>query len=217
VTAPTRCERCSDPLPPRQPGDKKYRRFCSTRCKNGCYKTRTFTCQHCGGSWDAWSKPGQPPRYCSEDCRKRAAVVRAASWQKANPERLVEHKKRSNANYYAANRDEQRARTARYKRENPQRVQAWHATRHAKRRGAEVGESFTLDEIFERDQGWCYLCRSDCSRADATMEHVVPIGPPHFGPHSRANVKLAHRSCNTRKGTKLLSELPWYVSLEGAA
>jgi 5-methylcytosine-specific restriction endonuclease McrA len=126
----------------------------------------------------------------------------------------VKHRATGWANYYAANRDEMRARSARYARENPERVQAWHAKRRAKERAAETDELFTLDEIFERDEGWCYLCHSDCSRADATMEHVIPIGPPHFGTHSRDNVKLAHRSCNTRKGTKLLSELPWYRPLE---
>lgn len=209
-TEPRLCEneKCRKPFVPRAGG--KPQRFCSKRCGAGCYTTRTYTCQVCETSWEAESKPGRPPRYCSEECRKRGFVERATAWQKANPGRTKELKAATWARYYQANREELLEKSARYWRANPEIIAAQHAARYARTRGASHAEKFTLDEIFERDGGVCYLCHEDCPRNQATMDHIVPVSPPHNGPHTRANVKLAHRSCNTRKHTKLLSELPWY-------
>lgn len=92
------------------------------------------------------------------------------------------------------------------KRRNVEKV----TRRLAVTRGALHAEKFTLDEIYERDHGICYLCHKPCPRSEATIDHVVPVSPPHNGPHTRANVKLADRSCNSRKRDRLLSELSWY-------
>jgi len=196
VEAPTHCERCNDPLPARKPGDRKFRRFCSKRCASGCHKERTFTCQHCGQTWEAWSRQGQPPRYCSEACRRRAAKLRTDAWKLANPERATVNRATAWSNWAKA---------------NPDKVRAKNAAKYARDRGSLEAEHFTLDEIHERDQGWCYLCQQDCPRAEASMDHVIPTCAPHHGPHTRANVKLAHLGCNSRKGRRLLSELSWYT------
>lgn len=213
---PHACERCGTWIPHPNPRGKPQR-YCSRNCQAGTRQPRIYTCQTCLHEWESPSNTGQPPRYCSEECRKDAAKARARAWYHNNPERKAaqpsqqpEYKARVWAAYYEANREELLERSARYWRENPEKVAAWHAARYARTRGAPEAEHFTLDEIFERDKGVCYLCGKDCPRNQATMDHVIPVSPPHCGPHTRANVKLAHRSCNTRKHTKLLHELAWY-------
>lgn len=213
---PHACERCGTWIEKPNPRGRPQR-FCSRTCSAGTRQPRTFICQFCSRQWQAESREGQPPRYCSEQCRKDAAKARARTWYHTNPDRVAEHPSRQparkaarNAAHYAANRDEQIARTGQYARENPDRVGAWHSARYARTRGAPEAELFTLDEIYARDHGICYLCHQECPRNRASMDHVIPVSPPHHGSHTRANVKLAHRSCNTRKGRKLLSELPWY-------
>lgn len=82
------------------------------------------------------------------------------------------------------------------------------AERRALKLDAPEIERFTLDEIYARDKAICHLCSGHCLRRDATVDHLIPL--IKGGPHTRANVKLAHRSCNSRKKDRLLHELPWY-------
>lgn len=62
---------------------------------------------------------------------------------------------------------------------------------------AYVGEDFTLDELFLRDVGICGICRKAVERIDASVDHVVPLSKG--GLHTRKNVQLAHRRCNSSK------------------
>lgn len=76
--------------------------------------------------------------------------------------------------------------------------------KNAKRRGARVGDRFTIEEIGDRD-GWrCHLCRRRVDRRlsgtlpkGPTIDHLVPISAG--GLDERANVALAHRECNLRR------------------
>lgn len=77
--------------------------------------------------------------------------------------------------------------------------------RRALKAGVQVGARFTSRQIFERD-GWvCYLCTGpvnpDLRHPDplsASLEHVIPLSAG--GEHSEANCRLAHLTCNLRKG-----------------
>lgn len=69
---------------------------------------------------------------------------------------------------------------------------------------AVYGEEVIPSVVFERD-GWiCQLCKEPVDPtisgrygAGATLDHIVPISIG--GPHTYANVQLAHKSCNSRK------------------
>jgi len=91
-----------------------------------------------------------------------------------------------------------------YQRRNAKAKAAHDAKYRALKRGSIGAEKFTLDEIFERDNQTCYLCGKAVTRRDATMDHVIPI--TKGGPHTRANVKLAHRGCNARKSDRILPD-----------
>lgn len=72
-------------------------------------------------------------------------------------------------------------------------------------RAAGPSERFTLREIAERD-GWiCHLCRLKVSKNDASIDHLVPVSKG--GAHTRANVALAHRVCNSARGATGLAQL----------
>jgi 5-methylcytosine-specific restriction endonuclease McrA len=69
---------------------------------------------------------------------------------------------------------------------------------YAKRRGAEIVEDVIALVVLERDDGVCGICGEDVDPLHFTIDHIV--GCPDGGEHSYANVQLAHRSCNSRKG-----------------
>ena len=66
----------------------------------------------------------------------------------------------------------------------------------------------TLERLFTRDRGICYLCGNQCDWSDVvdgnasdrypSIDHVVPVSKG--GTHTWDNVKLACRKCNTAKG-----------------
>jgi hypothetical protein len=206
---PHACERCGAWIEsPNQRG--KPQRFCSKRCAS-TLGLREFTCQVCSRRWVVESPVGQPPRYCSEDCRKEAAKARASEWYYTNPERVGAQASRQPearatywAAYYEANREAMIQRTLDYFRDHPEAKRARDAARYAMTRGASEAERFTLDEIYARDHGVCYLCGKDVTKQNWSMDHVIPV--VLGGPHTRANVRLAHRSCNSRKRHQLLPE-----------
>jgi len=52
--------------------------------------------------------------------------------------------------------------------------------------------------VAERD-GWrCAICRGKVTRENWSLDHVVPLSKG--GGHTYANVVLAHRRCNSRRG-----------------
>jgi 5-methylcytosine-specific restriction endonuclease McrA len=171
---------------------------------------RQFVCVVCQVEFERERKPGRPPTTCSAECRAEGNRRRAKGWYEGNPSRVAaqpsrgaEHRRQNNAAYYTANRDREIQRSLAYIRgPGRDRKRARDAARFALTRGAPTAERFTLDEIFDRDGGVCHLCLKAVPRVDATMDHVIPV--TKGGPHTRANVKLAHRSCNTRKGNRLL-------------
>lgn len=86
-------------------------------------------------------------------------------------------------------------------------------------RANEYRECITLDEVIEKDNGICYLCGCKTSKADSwldangyfvcgdtypTRDHVIPISKG--GTHTRDNVRLACRKCNSRKSNTCIEE-----------
>lgn len=77
-----------------------------------------------------------------------------------------------------------------------------------------VDKDITVEGLFRRDKGICYLCGRECSFDDyvirdgvfiagdwyPSIDHVIPLSKG--GVHSWDNVKLAHRRCNLIKRDK---------------
>lgn len=79
-----------------------------------------------------------------------------------------------------------------------------------------VDKDITVEGLFNRDLGVCYLCGRKCNYEDYTVrdgafiagdwypsiDHVVPLAKG--GEHSWANVRLAHHRCNWEKRDKII-------------
>lgn len=78
-----------------------------------------------------------------------------------------------------------------------------------------IDKDITLESLFKRDAGVCYICGGRCNWEDYTMrgstfiagdwypsiEHVTPLS--HGGLNAWSNVRLAHRRCNYLKRDNL--------------
>lgn len=143
------------------------------------YEPQIVTCKHCGKRWIFW------PNH-----RKKWARVKNAP---------VFCSKKCNYKHYKTGTISDRLR--RYGRAN------------------EYRECITLDEVIEKDNGICYLCGCKTSKADSwldanghfvcgdtypTRDHVIPISKG--GTHTRDNVRLACRKCNSRKSNTYIEE-----------
>lgn len=74
-------------------------------------------------------------------------------------------------------------------------------------------ESFSDDEIYERDDWTCQLYGKPVDPTlrwphpmYKSLDHRVPIS--RGGSHTRDNVQLAHLSCNSRKGGREVVRWP---------
>lgn len=54
--------------------------------------------------------------------------------------------------------------------------------------------------VFERDGWMCGLCGLQVAKADASIDHIVPIAKG--GDHTYKNVQIAHLKCNLSKGAR---------------
>ena len=69
--------------------------------------------------------------------------------------------------------------------------------RRAERLRAAPRERVDRQAIFHRD-GWIYgICGELVAPADATLDHIVPVA--RGGPHTAANLRIAHAICNSRR------------------
>lgn len=130
-------------------------------------------------------------RYYARHSDARRAGARR--WRTENPERNRDRERR----WREENAEAIRAREQRYRSENPDKFNAKYARRRQRKRERWV-DAVKLDVLYARDHGQCRLCNRSCSRADASVDHVVPLS--RGGEHSYANAQLAHQRCNARKG-----------------
>ena len=86
--------------------------------------------------------------------------------------------------------------------------------RRIRKENQTIDKDITLEGLYRRDSGFCYICGMKCSFEDyivrggrkvvgdwyPTIDHITPLC--NGGSHSWSNVKLAHKRCNEVKGTK---------------
>lgn len=77
--------------------------------------------------------------------------------------------------------------------------------RHKRHKEAPIVELIKRETVLIRDNYTCYLCLQRPPLNKITLDHVIPLA--RGGNHTYDNVKVACRSCNSKKHTKLLSEL----------
>ena len=175
---------------------------------------RTFTCRDCGPEILHEAKPmGRTPTRCpdhAEQASRAASNASAKRWQENNRDKANENyrrwreqnKEQANAASAAWRRehpDRNRRSIKRWKKANPQKVAA------GKRKYKQALKSaptipYTDEQWRQKVAYWggrCHICGG--LGAD-TRDHVKPISAG--GWHCLANVRPAHRGCNTGKGAK---------------
>lgn len=76
-------------------------------------------------------------------------------------------------------------------------IQAKKIRRKRAQQGTQI-EPVNRDIVAERD-GWrCGICGGKVTRKNWSLDHVIPLS--QGGPHTYANVVLAHRRCNSSRG-----------------
>lgn len=150
--------------------------------------------------------------YNREYQQKNGEIVRVqrAEYRERNREAINEKNRESYrankavaakkaASSYLRHRESVIARNRRWRAANPDKVFAKNARRRAAKAGAMV-EKINPMWIYWRDKATCALCSKSVQRADASLDHIVPLSLG--GPHMEWNVQLAHLSCNSRKGNR---------------
>lgn len=87
-------------------------------------------------------------------------------------------------------------------RNHPERVSAQSRLHNALKRGASHGERVRHIDIAERDNWMCHICGKRVTRKTWSLDHLMPVS--RGGAHTRINVALAHRDCNSRRGADRL-------------
>ncbi|SDM65767.1 HNH endonuclease [Geodermatophilus siccatus] len=222
------CLHCGTPLP-ENPGTGRL--YCDRACARAYRRGQrnqarpVASCQRCGQAM-----PGKRPqaKWCSDLCRNRANQERnrdrrnAAARERARAKSAREYDASSElwaACWRCGDLFLLRNRNTHCQRPDCQRAAKSLATRlhGAAQRVRKAGfgaaiDKFTVRDVYERDNGNCYLCGRptigdlDDGRqpASATLEHVVPI--EQGGAHTLGNVRLAHLECNVVKGSRSTEE-----------
>lgn len=194
---------------------------------------RIATCQSCGLVFEAGAR-GYLPRYCPE-CRYRRQLEASKRWKGRNQSKVLDYRREYDADPEHRERNIERARrfrerngkritvyrqalyVARQQAGNTARVRAYrranpgkHSEIEARRRFRLIGQfvaPVNVAEIRTRDEGLCGICGLAVPVEQQSLDHIMPLALG--GTHEPANVQLAHRVCNSRKGAK---ERPYVAS-----
>lgn len=83
----------------------------------------------------------------------------------------------------------------RYRQRHPERLLAKNQTRRARKHGADPAQ-VDLNDIAERDNHRCHICKRKVSTQARSLDHLVALSAG--GAHTPENVALAHRRCNSK-------------------
>lgn len=81
----------------------------------------------------------------------------------------------------------------------------YYPRRQARLRAISYGrntDNYSREDIIRRDNSICHICGGSVEPRDLTLDHVIPLALG--GDDIASNVKVAHRECNRRKGSKPL-------------
>ena len=205
------CPQCSTEFVPRKGG--KPQRFCSSDCRLTWssahrwdkYVAKVAPCVACGMVTSTHTGVA----LCDDDsCRKERAKQRGLLRRNGEMAVRISYHNCKNCGVLFTSK----ARTNRLYCTRDCAFKAGRRTDKHRRRTAErVGDFITIYELGERD-GWrCHLCgkaivlRSGGAALAPSIDHLIPISSG--GPHTWANVAIAHKRCNSQRRTGGLVQL----------
>ena len=160
------------------------------------------------------------------DANREKRNAQAKQWKAQNRERYLtnlaewrlthcEEIKRYSKEYYSANSDVEKEKSRQWRNANPEKLREQGINyrknnviklldKNAKRRAVLKGvtvEKIDRGEVYIRDNGICGICKCHVPLHEVTIDHIIPLSKG--GEHSKRNIQIAHRSCNSAKGSKL--------------
>lgn len=162
-------------------------------------------CLQCGIKYEAFTR-----EYCSEKCRHKHTYISVKEQKVVKCKECDESFVTTDARQLFCS-DRCNKKFHRRKREFSKRINHKH--------NGDSNWDISAIRLMGRDEGICYLCGGHCDAEDyitiddgtivtgeryPSVEHVIPLSKG--GTHTWDNVKLAHRGCNSAKGTQLVGE-----------
>lgn len=212
------CRVCAKPmkrsrssLPQGEATCRGCRRSSPPRPKDYAYK-KSLTCCDCGEPMWRGSGSRAQGRACCRPCRRarrkpgyailaRGFCAHCAHWYESTG------KATRFCSIQCANAAKPSTRLADYSSERERN--SMKCQRRRARKMSAVIEEVIPSVVFERDNWTCQLCGEPVdpsmhgwNRMGATLDHIVPLAAG--GLHCYANIQLAHRSCNSSKGARLV-------------
>ena len=191
-------------------------------CSNDCSKLlrkRIKICPICGVRFDGRVRKGQRKGqmntkqiYCSSNCAHKGLLLRNNEHKKQRYANDEEYKNKVKEYYHKYVTSEHGKRVLQaHKLSRDERIQ----------NSNEKDMDINLIDLFNRDNGVCWLCGEKCNYQDKelkiskngrryiatgpnypSIDHVVPLSKG--GLHTWENVRLAHKKCNIKKSNKIL-------------
>lgn len=148
-------------------------------------------------------KPGnaEKHRLAVKECRKK-------------PHAKDAHRKRQLI-YAARNRKQEARRTAKWRKDNPEKSRQLGRNRQARKRagGGKIRRTFIL-ALYVLQDGKCLTCKADFQKTGYEIDHVTPLSKG--GEHAEWNVQLLCPKCNRRKSAKEMKEFLAILEAENA-
>jgi 5-methylcytosine-specific restriction endonuclease McrA len=142
---------------------------------------------------------------------------KATAWMKARPESVSAYNRKytrrtayaAQRAYEARNPEAVVAAKAAWKKRHPDQVRIQGVRHAAKRRALQMATIVDLVDyelILVSFGRQCHICQAEI-KTDQKLEfdHVIPLC--RGGHHTASNIRPSHRSCNRRKGARLMEEM----------
>ena len=192
-------------------------RICFTQDPSQFYP-RGLRCKRCkiiSQVWAAINKRGltiraKPTKLSKEEAIKRTRAaslryyyshletsrVRTNLWKESHREHCKTYKK----DWLQRNKEIAKLTRKRWRKNNPQKMRLIKRRICQQRRAQQYTtmiERFTTHDIAARDNWRCHICKKKVSESTMSIDHLIPLS--RSGSHTRENVALAHRRCNSRR------------------
>jgi hypothetical protein len=192
----------------------------------GCDRsaTRRGLCNRCRGRAQAAGTYHQfrDPRLADRKCAQYSGPIA----ETAHPYAKFCGQSCRTAHRQTTDRDALRAKSARWRAENPEWSREYGVLRHGQQRalaaGTEVEYDIDLSVVWDRDRGCCWICDESIDPTlvkphpmSRSIDHVIPIRKG--GSHTISNIALAHLGCNKSKRTRILRKVPRWQLEAGAS
>lgn len=206
---------------------RKKIKFCSNECREQFAeeereekeiakekaKERQCICKWCGNVFVTTNKRN---KYCSNECRR----LNTNKMQRDKADiSIVDKVCKECGKHFSTKRSRKLFCSKECSIKYSQRIREV-KRRHKIKENGEIHWNISVERLYKRDKGICYLCGEQCNFQDyyfnkngteicgndyPSIDHIFPISKG--GTHTWNNVKLAHRNCNGKKSNILIENL----------